>query len=250
MSEDLQCEQVDWGQLNKKASSPGGGRKSGGGGGSGVQYMKWVADQNYNIRILGGSLQFYKFFVRGSDGVRTAQVRVADGQTAEQYIQAQTGKELRGQMRFAVNVIDRDDGDTIKVMEGPYALFKQFAAWADLPNNQGKDPGGMDASDWRISVIGEFKNREYTAMPTGDTPLTAEYAQKVRDDELFYDLPKLYKPVAPEELHDRLFGERENKNDSGPASGAEPQVATPVAEAPQAVVAGEGTPSGSNVLPF
>jgi len=234
---------VNWGNLRQRAIEV---EKRASGESKRAEYMKFESGPGgkpnlYNVRLLGKAKEFTKFFVKTATGHRRAQTKVDDGWKAEEIIRTSTGKQIRGQQRYAVNIIDRADGK-IKIMEGPISLFKHFANWS--ADNDDASPGGQSVGwDWQITVYGEGQSRGYSAEPTQPSPFTDEQAAEIAPH--LYELDDRYKCLSPEEVPERLFGEQQSRQDAGPDPDGGPQSAPPAYSATAATaepVAADGKP--------
>jgi len=87
--------------------------------------------------------------------------------------------------RFAVHCFDRSDG-LLKVLEGPYELFEQFAAYQ---KNTKRNPSGPDAPDFRMALMA--RPFRYLVTATDATPLSE--AEKVALVSRTLDLATIYK---------------------------------------------------------
>ena len=94
--------------------------------------------------------------------------------------------------RYAVNVIDRADRQ-VKVLEGPEALFIEFRRCHELT---GVQPGGNDAFDFGIDVVGVGVARVYRVSYDAErpTPFTAREKDMLKCG--MYALTALF-PVRP-----------------------------------------------------
>ena len=193
--------EVDWASV--------GGQNSG----SKVDFIKFSAGKTVRIRPIGMAVEFCKFFIRTSSGNRSVCVDLENAEKARQILAEHTGNdEIAPQHRYAINVIDREDGE-IKIMEGGSSIFKAFASWA---KEAGTNPGGPGGSDWAIEVTGEGKLRRYQPNCIKPSVITAD--EKAKFIELVQErsIEDYFKGVPLDDLITKVFGDN-------PASGEAPQ---------------------------
>ncbi len=188
-------------------------------------FIRFKAGEDYNLRLVGHAVEFYKFYI--DTGVKPTSVIVDPGkhEEASKILSEHAGKEIPPQHRYAVNVLDRLDGQ-IKILEGGWSIFKMFANWSKI---NGSHPGGKGGAEWNISAKGNGLNREYTTMPGQCTPFTAEEIDRIQVKKELYSLNDIFKSCALEDLIGKAFGEEAATTASAPA----PQAAVQVAPAPQ-----------------
>ncbi len=134
------------------------------------------------------------------------------------------GKPMKPKRRFAINVIDREDGQ-VKVMEAAEMVFKEFKKFYE---NNTIDPGGNDGPDFVIKVTGEGINTKYdTGFKMGSKPFTAEEKALLKANK--YDLDELFKATPADKIEDQLF--REKDGNGRPSSGSQETASTPASTA-------------------
>ncbi len=191
--------QVDWGNAF--------GDPKDGGGRRGDIFIKFEAGKGKTLRPIGSAVQFVKIFISG----RSINVDPGQKEQAEAALSAQSGNNVQGKKRYAVNVIDREDGK-IRILEGGPQIFKHFGNWSRANNNAA--PGGHEGMDWTIVATGEGLNREYTTTAIRPAPFTTDEIKRARESKELYSLLEYFKSCPMEELIEKAFGEKT----SGPAS--------------------------------
>src|SRR5438270_187190 len=112
-------------------------------------------------------------------------------------------------MRYAANILDRDEpisAHRLKTVELNPRVLRTVAAWARATKI---DPGGIGGCDFAVEAQGRGAQRRYVVSTLGATPFSDEEKQYIKVN--MYDLLKLYRPVPPDEIEHRLFGERRAK---------------------------------------
>tara|TARA_Y100000310_G_scaffold344994_1_gene461023 strand:- start:8683 stop:9426 length:744 start_codon:yes stop_codon:yes gene_type:complete len=165
-------------------------------------FLRLKANEQYVIRPLAKPMEVWKYFTQLNGGTRSAIV-----EDAEQCPVAKSHPDLEAKQKFAINVIDRSDGE-LKVLEAPPSVFWGMRDWAKMTK---KKPGGSDVGgDFCISVqLPPGKNRmqtKYSIQFIEPTPLTDEEKKMAMEDPGLWDLEKVYKPHTPEEIERLLFG--------------------------------------------
>lgn len=203
--------EVDWNSV---------GGQGGGGGGSGgkdkVNFVKFTAGSSKTLRPIGKAVMFYKFFMPSTR--RSVVVDPEFKNDAAAKLSAHSGEEVRPTLRYAINVIDRED-NKIKVLEGGQQIFEHFANWSK--GNNGAPPGGSNGMDWTISASGEEKNRKYTATPIRSAPLTESEISRIKEAKEIFSLKEVFKGCPLENVIERVTGEKSSgPSKSGPAKTA------------------------------
>jgi hypothetical protein len=145
------------------------------------------------VRFIGDPKEFFKHFVNNRSAVtgdpENCRIKVKHG--------------IEPARRFAVNVIDRSDGQ-LKLLECPITVLKPVVVWRDYSK---KDPGGRDAVDFIINVSGSGKNKKYQTTAGNPSSLSEselEMIKKSGGTSTGYDLERLYKPTPQDEIEERL----------------------------------------------
>ena len=178
-----------------------------------TQYLDFPNGKGKVFRPIGGAMSFYKIFLRTPQGNRSIVVNPADKDKAAAVISAKFGQEVQPKLRYAINVIDRED-NTIKVLEGGPSIFNHFAAWSQA--NGGTPPGGMNGFDWSVMSHGDGMNKKYTVTALRPAPLTQDELTRVKNTENLYSIKKLYEGVEPNAILDKLAGNKKGSSDEGP----------------------------------
>jgi hypothetical protein len=204
---------VGWDTVSSKASSSGPK--------SGMPFL-WLKDgTTYKVRLLGDPVCFYKYFHKPSGSPKSRFCICHEGDIRE--IQSLHPELKPPSARYAICVIDRNDNETIKIMESAAAVFRPFKKrWERSkkgPDDEGIKPGGGKGGDWEIEVDGDGATR-YTVDYIEDTPLTADEvaAYKKAVDGDINKLGKIFEPKEKDEVIAMLFG---TSKSSAPASNTE-----------------------------
>lgn len=153
--------EVDWSSFNENSGK--------GGGKGGIGFLKFEANTTCRVRPIGRAQEFFKIFIeRGKPSII---VDVNDKEEAARLLSEETGREIIPSYRNAIFVLDRNDGNKIKIMEGGKQIFKQIAEWSVQTKIE---PGGGQGFEWSIKATGQNKEREYLATPLQPAPLTAD----------------------------------------------------------------------------
>ena len=210
---------VDWGSIGSGDKEQ---RKSK------LQFIKFESGKGKTFRPIGGAVEFTKFFVNG----RAVVVDSPYADEASARMEAQSGQKHPPRTRFAINVIDREDGQ-IRILEGGPSIFKHFANWSKL--NQGAPPGGRAGMDWSVMPEGEGLNREYSTMPICPAPLSQDEIKLANETKEKYTLTDVFAGCSMEEVVDKAFGDRSRGSDAPVLAPA----TTPAAPAPAPVATSE-----------
>lgn len=194
--------EIDWGEMGN--DTPAGGE----GGPNQKKFLKFVSGKTHVFRPIGGGVEFFKFFVQTDKGKRSINVNKDDKDKAAEVLSKHFGKEIAPQHRYAINVIDRDDGQ-VKIMEGGYSIFKFFGKWAKVNNQL---PGSQAGGDWAISVEGDGLQRRYTTGFMRPAPLTQEELKRIKEKKEMYSLKEVFKETPLNELLSKITGEAAEPN--------------------------------------
>ncbi len=196
--------EVDWNSV---------GGKDGKGAGRGkTRFIKFEAGKTVEIRPVGKTVEFYKFFIPETQ--RSVVVELEDGTKAADILTQHTGKEMKPVHRFAMNVIDQEDNQ-IKVLEGGRSIFKYFAAWSKRAKSH---PGGQNAWTWTIEASGKGLNREYTTQPVGPAPVSDQQKAEIKAAGDLYNLDEVFKATPLSQLVARAYGTQTTNGEPAPAS--------------------------------
>jgi len=180
---------VGWDQKHERAGSG--------------QFLKLKAGKTYKIRLVGSPIQYHQHWAPTSP--ITCRSPGKDKETGKiidpLMLQNFTPKE-----RYCIWVLDRDDGNTLKMMDFPPILYDQFKEWAEAANEQ---PGGVKGCDWSIKVEipagGDVRRTKYkaTSLPNS-TPFTEEELKAMKEGKLKEKLNEARKPNTPDEIRKML----------------------------------------------
>jgi hypothetical protein len=207
---------VDWSKLGGRASAPKTGGGKGGQGGPGKPEWLRIGDK-VKVRPVGQAVEFVKIFVKTKNGNRSVVVDPEDAEKAVALLSAEANYDVRANNRFAMNMIDREDG-RIKVLEGGMQIFGYWAQWQ---NTTGIHPGSREGYDWVIKAEKtgpDPENKKYTPMSIQPTAITAAEWELINKKKTEYSLAEVYKSVPLDKVVEYVFGDR--KSDSAPKQAA------------------------------
>lgn len=196
---------IDW-NSSSHVSNDGGSKVSADGKSSGKnKFLKFESGKTYNVRPIGGGEEFYKFFVNK----RSICVDLEHKDAASKKLSAHFGTEIKPQLKFAMNIIDRQDNQ-VKVMEFGLSIYKVISQWAMAAKQH---PGGKNGQDWMITVTGDGQNRRYGAIPIKASPLTDEEKARFEGGKGVFNLKEIYKAVPVDDVVNIANGRNNTKND-------------------------------------
>ncbi len=187
--------------------------KNGFSDGQQIDFLRLKGGNEYEIRPLGKPIVFFKYVRQHDDGGWRWAI-CEDPQECP----VRKKHNIEPSERYAVNIIDRSDGK-IKVMEGPFTVFKAFRDYQDYTK---KSPGGPEGADFKITVKGAGLKTRYTTNLVKHTSFTDEEKSQIKEQHL-YKLEAIYKVTPSEEIEYVLFGstKEESKDVSTVAADAE-----------------------------
>ncbi len=202
---------IAWGEVGVRP--PGSGGQGGNGDRKNLPYLTLEEGKTFKIRLIDKP---YKFF-------RHYEVIRAISPGFEKDVCWQAGHAPRE--RYAILVLDRNDENKMKLLEGGPLIFKEFKSYYELTN--GKNPGGLDGPDWLISVKvpvrtkdgRQFKDKrktEYHVMRDETAKFTKEEMAFIKEN--WVDLAKQFQPTSPE-LVVEMFEYAKTRSDSDPLPG-------------------------------
>jgi hypothetical protein len=194
-------------------------------GDAGSQFLKLQAGNKYKLRLVGKAIKYLQHW--DPFACRSPGVDAATGQVLDPLMQL--GYEPKP--RFAIWVLDREDGDRIKVMDFPGSLFDAFKEWKQAHN---EEPGGMKGCDWQIKVTpgpgGDKRKTKYSAMHLDRAPFTEDETKRIKEmGDISKKLLEFRRDHTPEEI--RALLEEKKKSGVAPSSAVAGKVTTKV-EAP------------------
>ena len=164
---------VGWDEPTGKA------RTGGAGGGSGM-FLKLESGKTYRVRLVGNAVQYFQHWepvICRSPGVDPKTNTVLD---PLMQMSKPDGTPYLPKERYAIWVLDRLDGNKLKIMDFPGVLYDRFKAWkADF--NQA--PGDVNGPDWKIELQargGNKRNTQYIAERLDRTPFTTEEIERIQ----------------------------------------------------------------------
>jgi len=178
---------VDWTSFNKNDKAN-----------SNVKYLKLEPGRSYRVRPVFKPHVFYKYFIERPQGGFGQAITDNPDNCA---ITKKYGEKPK--MRFAVNVIDRADG-SLKVLEGPITILKQFSNWA---SETGTDPGSKDGGEFSIRVEcpgNDRKKTKYMVSFINYAPFAD--AEKAMIKEGMYNLEDIYRATSQDKIEEKLYG--------------------------------------------
>lgn len=192
---------VGWGDV--------GGKKSYNGGGKGeTNYPEHVRLQEgtpSRLRLVDKPFKFWRHY----DPIMAISPGYADD------VCWQAGHQPRE--RYAIRVLDRSDGNKLKILEGGPSIFNDFKGYFELTS--GKDPGGQNGPDWLIKVeIPMGKNgrkdrrmTKYHVMRDEKAPFTKEELASIKAN--WFELPEMKKPHTAELIAEMFEAAKVRGND-------------------------------------
>lgn len=181
-------------------------------------FVKFESGKAKVVRPIGKAVQFYKMYVNN----RSITVDPEFKDKARDVLSAKAGEEVIPKHRFAINVIDRDDGQ-IKILEGGTRIFNNFANWSKANNNVA--PGGNSGWDWSILPEGEKLSRQYTVTPVRPAPFSNEESAKAKAELANFSLTEFFKGCPVDELVDRAYGDGRDAGPEPASGGSDDPVA-------------------------
>lgn len=201
---------VDWTSLASLKTT----QKTGG-----SLFLKLESGKEYKVRPVGEAVQFWKFFVPGIN--RSVNVDVSPPALVHDIgalLQDHFGQEIKPSMRYAIKVIDREDGNRVKILESSATIFKMMATWS-----KGSDMkvGSSKAGDWIITAEGTRPQIKYNASFLKNTPITDEEIKMINTlkDKPEYNLSKIYETATLENVLEKLGQTGSKKSSSASNSG-------------------------------
>ena len=174
--------QVDWGDIEK-----------GRGAGGNSKFLKMPEGQ-HQVRLVGKAFMYYKHW----DPI----LAVCPGKDGGCPM-CNSGTLAR--MRYAVNAIDRRDGQ-LKILDAGTQLFEDFRVYFDTTKI---DPGSKEGPDFIVKVEvpgGDKRRTKYKAIALQPTPFTEQEAAQIREKGLF-KLGEIFEPKSIQEIQAMMSGQ-------------------------------------------
>ena len=204
------AEKVEWSNFGNGNRLP---RKGGANGDTPLRplkFIKIVSGSPVRVRPLLSAVNFFKYVVPHGGGFRSA--ICGNPETCPIF----TKHDIQPQDRYAINVIDRADGE-IKILEGSFNVFGQFHEYF---KHTGINPGKGQGADFVISATGEGLMKRYKCEFADRTTLTPAEREMIKTEKP-YNLERIFKVTPPEEIEAKLFGEQVQKKAAAPAAPTE-----------------------------
>ena len=219
---------IDW----KDVSDENKGGKS-----SGKSNFLRLSAGTYVVRLLGPPIAMNKFMVQGPDNRwRSAVCEDAENNPVTK------NHALNPSERYAINVIDRADGE-LKILEGGVMVFGEFKKYFTMTGN---NPGATEGADFKIVVTGANRSKKIVTTFDRKNSLTEDEIAYVKGRGGLNKLQDIFKVTPNDELEAKLFGDEVVA--SGSASPQTASAATGV-EAPTSNIAPNTEEVGDD-LPF
>lgn len=221
---------VSWDETSDRGKGQGGG-----------QFLKLEAGKKYKIRLVSRAVQYFQHWEPVI--CRSPGIDPKTGQTLDPLMLAGYSPKKR----YAIWVIDREDGNKLKVMDFPPTLFDQFADWRA---NFNEDPGGPSGPDWiiKLEVPGTDRRRtKYKASYLDKVPFTAEELALIKEGNLKAKLADLRKENTPEEIRQLMASK--NGDPTGPSVAANAATAPVAAASTTTAAAPAAAPKAAEAKP-
>ncbi|MAG24209.1 hypothetical protein CMI47_01390 [Candidatus Pacearchaeota archaeon] len=192
---------VDWTSQSKKT------------GGGSSKFLKLEPNKTFRIRPVHKPVVMWKYFVEKPGG-GFGQAITEDPDHC--IINKKYGETAR--KRFAVNVIDREDGQ-MKVLEGPISILSQIGIWAQETDI---DPGSNDGGEFAIKVEcpgSDRRKTRYVVQYIKPAPFTDEEKEMIKEN--IVKLETMYKSVSQDEIENSLYGNKDEESSSGGSASSE-----------------------------
>ena len=145
----------------------------------------------HKVRLVGKPIYYYRYWVGGKAAIcedpTTCPVRQKYG--------------IDPTIRYAINVLDRNDGDKLKIMEFTQTVYDQIKTVCT--KRQVTNPGDEFGPDFDIIVTGTKPKIKSQILIGDKNPFTDSQKEYIKAN--FFELKKIYKPVPSNEIEERLF---------------------------------------------
>lgn len=146
---------------------------------NGISFMRFESGKTYRVRPIGNCVGYYKFFI--AKGKPSLVFGPKEKDAAAKLLSEHSGQEMRPTHRYAMFVIDREDG-RIKILEGGPQIYDAFGSWT---KGSGLKPGSLKAGDWQIVVTGEGAGgsnpRRYSSVYLSPTVFSNDERKMIED---------------------------------------------------------------------
>lgn len=192
--------------------------KNSGKGKSGVEFLKLEPNKKYRLRFVGKAFQYLQHWepVICRSPEKDAQGNVIDPLML---------KGFTPKRRYSIWVLDRDDGNKLKLLDFSTAIYITVTEWQSAYN---KEAGGNEGPDWQIKIEvppnGNRRQAKHKALALDRTPFTEEELAMLREAKLKEKLLEMRRPNTPEEINAMLAKLTEGK--AGAPSSAQTQQKT------------------------
>ena len=167
-------------------------QKTKGGGGAGI-FLK-LTDGKHKVRLIGKAYEYRKHWepipvsCPGKSG--GCPICLADAKN-------------EARVRYAINILDRDDGNKLKILDAGPQIFTSFRDYFDSTQI---DPGGKEGPDMIIKVevpSGDPRRKKYSVIPLNSQKLTEDEVKILKEKGL-HDLDKIFGPKTSQEITELL----------------------------------------------
>lgn len=236
--------ELNWGKINVDNSRVKTANNNGRGG-NGQKQLKYVTlgkkaiGKEYILRPIKNPVGFYKAVIQTPDGRWNNVVVEMDeegGDTIARNHPLVVNHNVPFNARYAVNVIDREDGE-LKILEGGVSIFEEFSKYKQITE---ESPGGRSGADFKLEVTGKKGKDYYKIKMHKKTQLSEDEILSLKEEGLF-ELGNLYKPTA-EEKWKELVAKLDTEGNSSVASAPKP-----VAVAATSSLASDGDDLGDDL---
>jgi len=183
---------VEWGKIEKTGQ-----------GGGGI-FLK-LSEGKHKVRLVGKAFEYTKHW----DPINVS----CPGKDGGCPICNRDGDNV-ARTRYAINILDRDDDNKIKILDaGPQV----FTAFRDYWESAKVDPGGKDGPDLIVKVEvpgGDVRRKKYSVIPLQPAPFTEEERAMIKEKEL-HDLGKIFGHKSVEDINEMLSGKPQGAESSG-----------------------------------
>ena len=177
---------VNWEDATAEAKSERGGDT----------FLKLVPGNKYRIRLISKPVRYMQHWepvICRSPGVDPESKQVIDPLMLLGY---------KPKKRFAIWVLDREDGNKIKLMDFPQQLLDCFSEWKAMYNNE--EPGGKNGPDFVIKLElpgGDRRRTKYKAVALeGRTPFTDDELKRINEGKLKDKIQEFRREHTPDEI--------------------------------------------------